>query len=156
MINAAAITNALVALLRDIPELVAELNNDATRIFPYHDQYPKKVSLALAIYQMPAPSIMVAWQGTLPGSVGGFEVWKHQFSLFLRAGETPDNPPTAYYKLFRLITRGVPASSGQPMMNTTVHTSCHPMDVPSISRQTDPEGLDYFEVSLAFTEIGDQ
>jgi hypothetical protein len=30
------------------------------------------------------------------------------------------------------------------------------MDLPLIQRQTDAEGLDYFEVSITFTEIGDQ
>ena len=157
MINPAEITNSLVNLLRDIPELVEEMGGDAERIFAYHDSYPQKVSLALAIYQAPSPSIMVAWQGTVPGSFGGNEVWKHQFSLYLRAGETfSGDPPTAYYRLFRLITKGVPTSIGQPMLNATVHPSCHPMDVPSISRATDQEGLDYFEVSVSFTEIGDE
>ena len=31
-----------------------------------------------------------------------------------------------------------------------------PMDLPSIQRQTDAEGLDYFEVPISFTEIGDE
>ena len=45
---------------------------------------------------MPAPSIMVAWQGTAPGSFGGVDVWKHQVTLYLRARETFDgDPPTA-------------------------------------------------------------
>ncbi len=157
MINPAEIADSLVALLRDIPDLVAEMNGEAERIFAYHDQYPKKVSLALAIYQMPAPSVMVVWQGTQPGTFGGNETWKHQFSLLLRARETYEgDPPTAYYRLFRVITKGVPTSLGQPMLNATVHPSCHPMDVPSIQRQTDQEGLDYFEVSVSFTEIGDE
>jgi hypothetical protein len=30
------------------------------------------------------------------------------------------------------------------------------MDVPSIQRATDAEGLDYFEVQLAFVEAGDE
>ena len=38
----------------------------------------------------------------------------------------------------------------------TVHPSCYPMDLPSIMRQTDAEGLDYFEVPITFTEIGDE
>ncbi|MBI2818127.1 MAG: hypothetical protein HYX72_14425 [Acidobacteria bacterium] len=156
MINPADIADSLVALLRDIPELVEEMGGDPERIFAYHDQYPKKVSLTLAIYQAASPSIMVAWQGTLPGSFGGSETWKHQFTLYLRARETFEgDPPTAYYRLFRLITKGVPTSIGQPMLNATVHPSCDPMDVPSISRQTDQEGIDYFEVSVSFTEIGD-
>ena len=157
MIDPAAIIDALVTLLRDIPDLVTEVGEDPERIYAYHDQYPKRSSLALAIHQMPVPSIMAAWQGTAPGSFGGNDVWKHQVSLFLRAGETSDgDPPTAYYRLFRLITKGVPESTGLPLLNSTVHSSCYPMDVPSIQRATDAEGLDYFEVSMSFTEAGDE
>ena len=67
MINPAEITNSLVSLLREIPELVAEVGGDPERIFAYHDLYPKRVSLELAKYQMPAPGILVAWQGTGEG-----------------------------------------------------------------------------------------
>jgi hypothetical protein len=157
MINPAELVDSLVTLLRDIPDLVAEMGGDEQRIYAYHDQYPKRSSLADAIHQMPAPSVMVVWQGTAPGTFAGNDVWKHQMSLFLRARETFDGePPTAYYRLFRLITKGVPATAGVPMINATVHPSCYPMDVPSIQRATDAEGLDYFEVSMTFTEIGDE
>ncbi|MBI4909915.1 MAG: hypothetical protein HY820_40225 [Acidobacteria bacterium] len=157
MIDPSTLIDSLVALLRDVPDLVMEVGGDPDRIYAYHDQYPKKSSLALAIHQMPSPSIMVAWQGTAPGNFGGNDVWKHQASLFLRARETFDgDPPTAYYRLFRLITKGVPESAGVPMINVTVHPSCYPMDVPSVQRATDAEGLDYFEVNMSFTEIGDE
>ena len=156
MIDPAEIVDSLVALLQDIPELVQEMDGDLSRIFAYHDLYPQRVSLELAKYQMPAPGIMVAWQGTAPGSFGNNEVWKHQFSLFLRSREAaPDDPPTSYYRLFRLLTKGVPSSAGQPLSNLTVHPACDPMDVPSITRQTDAEGVDYFEVAMSFTEMGD-
>lgn len=156
MIDPSILIDSLATLLRDIPDLVTEVGGDPERIYAYHDQYPKKSSLALAIHQMPAPAIMAAWQGTAPGSFGGNDVWKHQVSLFLRAQETFDgDPPTAYYRLFRLITKGIPASAGVPMLNAIVHPSCYPMDVPSIQRATDAEGLDYFEVSMTFTEMGD-
>ena len=157
MIDTSELVNNLVALLREISDLVIEMGGNPDRIYAYHDQYPKKSSLALAIHQMPSPSILIAWQGTAPGSFGGSDVWKHQMSLFLRARETFDgDPPTAYYRLFRLITKGVPASVGVPMINATVHSSCYPMDVPSIQRATDAEGLDYFEVAISFTEAGDE
>jgi len=156
MIDPSTLIDSLVALLRDIPDLVMEVAGDPERIYAYHDQYPKRASLAYAIHQMPAPSIMAAWQGTAPGSFGGMDVWKHHVVLYLRARETFEgDPPTAYYRLFRLITKGVPASAGVPMINTTVHLSCYPMDLPQIQRQTDAEGLDYFEVPLSFTEMGD-
>ena len=90
------------------------------------------------------------------GSGSWRDVWKHQVTLFLRAKETfAGDPPTAYYRLFRLITKGLPTVAGVEMINATVHTSCYPMDLPSIERQTDSEGLDYFEVPLSFTEMGD-
>ena len=157
MINPAELVDNFVAMLRDIPDLVVEMSGDDARIFAYHDQYPKRSSLAHAIHQMPAPSIMAVWQGTQPGAFGGMDVWKHQVTLFLRARETFDgDPPTAYYRLFRLITKGVPGSAGVPMLNATVHPSCYAMDLPLIQRQTDAEGLDYFEVPVTFTEIGDE
>ena len=157
MIDTSVLVDNLVAVLRDVPELVDEMGGDPERIFAYHDQYPKRVSLAHAIHSMPAPSVMAAWQGTAPGSFGGFDVWKHSVTLYLRAREAFDgDPPTPYYRLFRLITKGVPASGdGQPLLNLQIHQSCHPMDLPLIQRQTDAEGLDYFEVPITFTEIGD-
>jgi hypothetical protein len=156
VINAAEIVDGLVALLRDIPELVSEMDGDAGRIYAYHDQYPRRSSLAVAIHQMPVPGIMAVWQGTVPGTFGGMDVWKHQVTLYLRARETfAGDPPTTYYRLFRLITKGVPVSAGVQMMHATVHPSCYPMDLPSIQRATDAEGLDYFEVPITFTEAGD-
>ena len=156
MIDPSEITTNLVAMLRDVPDLVAEVGGDPTRIYAYHDQYPKNVSLVHAMHAMPAPSIMAVWQGTQPGFFGGVDVWKHQVTLFLCAKETfAGDPPSSYYRLFRLLTKGVAAETGQPLLNATVHTSCYPMDLPSIQRQTDAEGLDYFEVPLSFTEMGD-
>jgi hypothetical protein len=155
MINPAELVDALVAKLRAIPELVLEMEGDPQRIFAYHDLYPKRVSLPLAIYEMPVPSILVAWQGTTPGSFGVGEVWRHNLSLYLRAREAFEgDPPTAYYRLFDLIVNGVPAGALK-MLYTTVHPRCHPMDLPSIQRTSDEQGTDYFEVTMSFTEMGD-
>jgi hypothetical protein len=157
VIDSSELLTNLVAKLGLIPELVTEMGGDATRIFAYFDAYPKRVSLAHAIHTMPAPSIMAAWQGTTPANQGGMDVWKHHVTLYLRARQTADSdPPTAYYRLFRLIVKGVPSTDSLPMENVVVHDSCYPMDLPSIQRSTDAEGLDYFEVPLTFTEIGDE
>lgn len=157
MIDPSEIVNNLVAMLRDIPDLVEEMGGDPDKIYAYHDQYPKNVSLAQAIHNMPSPSIMAVWQGTQPGSFGTVDVWKHQITLFLRARDTFNGDiPSTYYRLFRLITKGVPTATGQEMLNATVHSACNAMDLPLIQRQTDAEALDYFEVPLSFTEMGDQ
>ncbi len=154
MINPAELVDNLVALLRDIPDLVTEMGGDSERIFAYHDQYPKRASLAHAIHQMPAPSIMAVWQGTAPGSFGGMDVWKHQVTLYLRARETFEgDPPTAYYRLYELIKKGVPLGR-TPMLNVTVHpratrwTCRHPA-------ADGCRGSRHFHVPITFTEIGD-
>ena len=81
MIDPSVLVDNLVAMLRDIQDLVLEMDGDPERIYAYHDQYPKQSSLTHAIHQMPAPSIMAVWQGTGPGSFGGMDVWKHQVTL---------------------------------------------------------------------------
>jgi hypothetical protein len=156
VINAAEIVDNLVELLRDIPELLDKLKGDPQNIYAYHDRYPKNVSLDTARYKMVSPAIMVAYTGTGPGSRGDFEAWRHELSLTLRAGEEDENQsPAGYYALFRLIVKGVPTSSGQPLCVTTVHEFCDPMDTPTMRRQTDMNGVDYFEIAMTFTEIGD-
>lgn len=155
MIQSNVLVDNLVALLREIPELLALVHNDIDRIYAYHDQYPKNVSLVHAVHAMPAPSLMVVWQGVSPGSMSSMDVWRHQVVIYIRSRDADLSESPGYCQMFRAIVRGVPASSGLPLVNTTVHPSCYPMDLPSIQRQTDAEGLDYFEMPLTFTEIGD-
>lgn len=156
MIDPYELVDNLVAALQDIEDFVAAMGADASRIFQYRDSYPTKVSLPHAIHTMPAPGCMAVWQGSGPGSFGGMDVWKHQVTLFLRVGESSPTGASPYYTLFRLIAKGVGTkAAGVPMINFTVHPSCYPMDLPETHRQTDAEGLDYFEMPLSFTEIGD-
>ena len=155
MIDPSELVDNLVATLRQVADLVTEMSGDDARIYAYHDQYPKNVSLVHAIHQMPAPAIM-ALARNAAGIVRRCGYMETQSHAVLRARDTSgDTTPTAYYRLFRLITKGVPAGSDVPMQNVTVHPSCYPMDLPLIQRQTDAEGLDYFEVPLSFTEMGD-
>ncbi|MBN1567931.1 MAG: hypothetical protein JXA73_08780 [Acidobacteria bacterium] len=156
MINPSEIVDNLVDLLRDIPDLVQLMDGDPDRIYAYHDCYPEKTSLEEAKERMKSPGIMVAWTGTYPGSFGG-EAWKHQISITLRAQvESSYEPVSSYYAIFRQIVKGMPSSlNGVPLIIATVHPSCNLMDTPTIERQADAAGVDYFEITTAFTEIGD-
>ena len=163
MIDPGDILEALVTKLRLIADLVTEVTPDpddsgltaAERIYGYHDLYPHQASLPRAIHAMPAGSVMVVWEGTGPGtSDGGMFLWKHQFAAYLRMrphADTDANPST-YYRLYRFIIDGTPTGSPAPMLYLEVHASCLPMDLPSIARDTDAERLDYFKVTLGFTE----
>ena len=155
MINPAEILDALISKLREIEDLVEEMDGDATRIYAFHNLYPKESNLAHAIFTQPVPSILAVWNGTGPGSFGRNEAWKHHFALYLRARET-DEATASYARLFRLLTKGVPPSTGLALQYSTIHDDCLPMDTPTIHRDTDQESLDYFQVDLTFTEIGDE
>ncbi len=155
MIDPAELLDALVDALRAIPELRSEMNGDEARIAAYHYRFPDENSLVKAVHEMPAPGILVAWRGAGPGQRGGFQCYEHQLSLFLRSREQQSgDDATGYYRLYRYIADGVPGGSGLPLIHRTVHASCDPMsNVPGIVQQTDAEGVDYFEVGIAFKEI---
>lgn len=157
MINPAEIVDALVDLLRDIPELVDEVGGDEEKIFAYHDGRSRYATFDDARNLLVAPGVMVAIRRT--ADTGGMDAWRHEISISLRAKEEDVNEsPTGYYRLFRLIVKGVPATLGDagiPMNNRTVHASCYPMESPTWERQTDQAGIDFFEVVLTFREIGD-
>ncbi len=158
MINPGTLVDTIVEKLRAISELVTEMGSDATRIQPYHYRYPKESSVARALHDVGSPSILVVYRGTDPGRLGGGDVWKHRFSLFIRSGEVADaDPATAgYYRLLELITTGVPSSGdGQRMLYTVIHPSCYPIDLPRMVAASDIEGIDFFEVQFSLTEIGD-
>lgn len=161
MLNPGTLVSSVVAALRDIPELIAEMGGEANRIYSFYGQFPTEASLARAIWTMPRPAVMVAYDGFGPGRRGG-EVWKHRMSIYLRLRETaPDDSPEAHYRALWLLVNGVPTSGdGLRMLYATIHPDCDPMDVPSARRQTlviDDAGttMDYFEFAMTLTEKGD-
>lgn len=157
MINPGQILDNLVVTLGKIADLRA-LTGGVNQIYAYHDRYPKKVSLRQAIEAMPAGSVMAAWMGTAPGNLATTEVWKHHFSIYLRAGEDKfAGDEAGYYAMYRAILRG--NIDGQPagmsLLYISVQADCLPMDPAPIARETDDLGLDYFCIQVAIPEVGD-
>lgn len=159
MIDGSLIVDSFVDKLRNIPEYVERMGGDPERIYAYHDSYPaENTSLLAAIHEMPVPGTMAVWSGMQPASRDGMDAWQHQLSVIIRMGEPPagNDPPSGYYRLFWLLYNGVPSGQEQRMRNVDVHPSCYPMNAPSFQRQTDIEGLDYFEATVTYDEIGDE
>lgn len=156
MISPKDLLTAIVAKLQDIPTLVAALDGDADNIYAYSDSFPQSANFREALATQKRPSVMVSWQGTGPGNWGANEVWKHRFSLFIAAAKDTDP-----FVIFRLVVTGVPITPGNVrLINLQIHASVLPMDTPTFSRGflvTDASGatLDFHEMSLTLTEIGD-
>lgn len=152
MIRVKRLVNAIVDNLRSIPELVAVLQGKEEAIFAYHDIYPAKSSVALAVVELEPGQIMVAWNGTTPAAAAmGF--WQHNVKVFIRAAEEVESlDPDGYYELFRLIFDGIPEGQELTMRQLEQIPECDPMENETVVRSTDAEGVDYFEVDLSFTE----
>lgn len=85
MLNTSAVTDAIVTALKTITELAAAMTAlDATgapvvRITAFHYLLGQEHRLAEAVYAMPAPSMLVAWEGSKGGNFDGQTIWKHRW-----------------------------------------------------------------------------
>jgi hypothetical protein len=162
MVDPACLVERLAAALRAIPELVTELKGLTENVIAYHDRFPRRSSLATALHDMPSGSLLIAWSGMGPATRGSMEMWRHELVIFLRAlEETEQSDSTWYSRVYRLLVRGVPQDpdlnpNGEAMYMLSIVPACEPMNLPSIVRDTDANGLDFFRVSICFTEIGDE
>ena len=161
MVNPYDIVDRIVEALGSIAELGAHLDDEpASGIRPYHDAYPRKVDLEDAIGQMPQPGILVAWRGTGPARRRAGEVWVHRFSLILRVADQSGLNRKDYAGMWIAIMNGIPAGGdGQPFRRAAIDPNLLPPDTPSIERRSilldGSSRLDYFEILLSYTQIGD-
>ncbi len=165
MIDGAVLIDELLDLLRTVPDLLAAVGDDEDKIYSYHDSYPERIDIEQARRLMPVPSVMVSYRGLQWGG-DRTDPWEHVIEIDLRIGketllgegEEPDPGETTargYYRMIRALTKGKPAGWDVELTHGTVIESCYPAQVQSIQRQGDREGVDYFEVLMSFTEIGD-
>jgi hypothetical protein len=93
---------------------------------------------------------------TRPGRLGSALVFVHEFSLYLRA---PESPSVGYEEIFNWLVNDVPSGGSLSMLHTPVDANCEPMDfyLPSAQRNTvvisaDGATFEYFEVRANLIE----
>lgn len=113
-------------------------------------------NIRLALLSMPPGSLMVAWQGTRTGRLGGALMFVHDFSIYMRA---PENADVGYEDLFHWIVDDVPTGTSLKMLHSPVDVHCEPMDfyLPTCQRNTvvisaDGSTFEYFEVRVSLIE----
>jgi hypothetical protein len=117
MLNAAPITDAIVSALQAISDLAAamtvvESNQPVCRIYAHHYRLGAEYRLAERIYKMPAPSMLVAWDGDLGGNFNGQTIWKHRFNVYFRMGNAAGlSEPVGYEDLWSIVCNQPPAGS---------------------------------------------
>jgi hypothetical protein len=150
LVSLIALTDAMVAALRAVPELVDLLGGDPNAINAYLDQPPERNSLGSAIYRMKPGSVLAAWQETFL-TQGEMEGWLHRIVIFVRAARGESS-----LDLIGAIINGIPVPGDGlrwrfcPLMDGVLPTT-----ISEISRPTDEEGIDYFSIMTETKETGD-
>jgi hypothetical protein len=158
VLNPAPLVDAVVSALQSIEPLVAAMNGNAENIFAHHYIYGSDQSLARAIYQMTAPSILVAWTGAVGGNFNATALMKDRISIYFRMGnQAGEVAPVNYEQLWSL-------SMNSPINETQLNIRYLELlpgkwwipDNPSVEHLVDEEGMDRFCAHLLFPQVGDQ
>jgi hypothetical protein len=160
MLNAGPIADAIVTTLKTITNLAAAMTvtvdgGPVVRITAFHYLLGQEHRLAEAIYGMPAPSMLVAWEGTKGGSFNGYQIWKHRFGIYYRMGNAAGlATPVGYEDLWKITCDGATAA-GPNIRNISVAAGLDIMDTPSIDHALDEDLIDRFKGVFTIPEIGD-
>ena len=162
MLNPAQITDATVSVLQSIPELAAAMTvaagsgNATCRINAFHYRLGAEHRLAEAVYKMPAPSILVAWEGTQGGNFNGYQIWKHRIAVYLRMGNMAgSSTPVGYEDLWWTICNRPPEGASTNIRCISILPELDIMDTPSIVHLLDEDQIDIFRGEFVIPEIGD-
>jgi len=162
MLNDSPITDAIAATLAAIPELAAAMTvldsggNPVCRISPFHYRLGQEYRLAEVIYKMPAPSMMVAWDGTQGGNFNGQSIWKHRFKVYFRMGNAAGlTDPVGYEDLWSIVCNGVPTGSPVNIRYMQIYPGLDIMDTPGVAHALDEDLEDRFVGVLVIPEVGD-
>jgi len=157
MLDPEVLTAAIVDTLRTIPDLVDAMGGDPANIFAHQYLYGEENSLAKAVAEMKAPSMLLAWKGTLGGNFNGMTVRKHPYELYIRtknvAGSlTPAGPGHVWWLAMNKPVNGGTLNIRQIQIMDGVDI----MDIPSVSHRQDEELADFFCGSMVIPEFGDE
>lgn len=153
MLNPGPIADAIVAALLNISALSTAMEG---RISAFHYLLGADHHLAEAVYKLPAPSMLVAFEGTQGGNFNGYQMWKHKFGIYIRMGNAAGvGSPVGYEQIWYLITNGIPTGSPVNIRYMTLVTGVDIPDTPSIAHIMDEDQIDMFKVTLVIPEIQD-
>lgn len=131
--------------------------NGEIRISVHHFMTGMSAQLAKAIYEMPAPSIMVVWKDTKGGNFSGSCMWRHRISIYMRMANSPKGTPDAldYEHIWWIICNDIPNGSPVNLRYLNFLPNLEIMDSPEPAQKVDADGVDMLYGEFVFPEIGD-
>ena len=162
MLNPGPIADAIAAALAAIPDLAAAMTvtdangNAICRINSFHYRLGQEHTRAMVVYKMPAPSMLVVWDGTQGGNFDGETMWKHRFHVYFRMGNMAgSNDPVGYEELWTLVCNGIPTGSSVNIRYMNLLPGLNIMDTPSDAHAVDEDLVDRFVGTMIIPEMGD-
>jgi hypothetical protein len=161
VLNPAPATDAIAATLAAIPEVAAAMTvqtpgGPVVRISAFHYLMGDDQPLVKAIYEMPSPSMLIAWEGTRGGNFDGSTIWKHRWGVYFRMGNAAGvSDPAGYEYLWWVLCNKLPAGSTVNIRYMHLYDGLDIMDTPTIEHMVDEDQIDRFKATLVIPEIGD-
>ncbi len=162
MLNPAPMVDGIVGVLQSIPDLAAATTvldpagAPTCRISGFHYRLGVEYRLAQVIYKMPAPSLLVAWEGTQGGNFDGQTIWKHRFNVYFRMGNAAGlSEPVGYEDLWWTLCNQPPTGSAVGIRYMNLYPGLDIMDTPSVAHALDEDLQDRFVGTFVIPEIGD-
>lgn len=158
MLNPDILVNAVVTALNSIPDFVTAMTsaNGNVSITAYTAATDDQPSLDAAIYEMTAPSTLVAWDRIVPGNFDGTTIWKHMLQVVVRAPIVANAPtPITFGTLAKLIVDSPINGTSLNIRQQAIIPEVDLVDTPPIQRLKDETGKDFIVIHLLFPEIGD-
>lgn len=148
MLKGSELTAAIVTKLKLITGLVT-LVGTTSKITAYDDSFAGSTNLFDALFAMPHPSVMVAWDSTtLPRNR-----WEHAIDIYIMPG-TGATPAA----IADAIMDGTATGDALRFYDMRLHSSCDPMHFRSLSRvplAVRPDAvIEYFKLSFTLAEVG--
>ena len=143
-----------VTRLRRIPDLVAALDGEASRIFAYHEERNKDPQLTQIILRWPAPFLM----GYLGNSAVVNRASRESFGYeIIFAGRFSSE--TQWLDAFEAFCHGIPTGTTNKLRYQAVSPRVYPMSAPQFRRiavaVSDTADVVYFEISFTVALRGD-
>lgn len=159
MLEPDAVVDAVVAAYRACPKIVTEMEGDSDRIRGYRDSIEKN-DIRQAVLQLGQPGLLVIYDSDALVRFSGSLARQYRLKLIWRGRKTNKSAsPGGASHLRYLLEKAVPTGSTVPLQYYTFHASLQPPEITGAQRlpvMTDAETIiDYWQATLALTEIGD-
>lgn len=163
MIDTTELVSSVVSTLQSIPALVAIMNGDPAQIAAFHYYYGVENALEQTLFEMKAPSILVAWEGTEPGNFDATAMWKYHIAVYMKtANQATAVSPVSYERLWYVICNAPVNGTNQNIRYSIILKDGNGsplvdiMDTPPVTHLQDQNGMDYFKGLFVFPDLSEQ